>query len=376
MQPVSKVQPSEVNTLTIYDTDNTNSRHLELYTILGEYNNTGFPLSYCLLTTASSVELRKRTQALEAWAAALRDEYGVKPRFVHTDKDMAEIGASRRVWPEAKHQLCWWHQREAVRRRLKGNLPTSIYNPPRAKREHGFIDINFRPYGRTDPNDIEGNVPGEVCEQETQSKAIPLTSNDPNSIKLRIPVLSSQGTQRDHASTRTLSNYYPDPIWCRMSPLTGSGLGLQGTDCTPVTGSGPGTVAPTPHTNMPKLMIRICAPMASRETVMVGDEPDEEITNERHTFCPIEYRTMVVDMMERHFCAHPLIPGYSALTPEGIKAWAVKQAYEFCLHRDLPNLWAYLWENWYRRGRWELWARSGNPKEIPRLKTKMFVEGQ
>ena len=28
--------------------DNTNSRHLELYTILGEYDNAGFPLSYCV----------------------------------------------------------------------------------------------------------------------------------------------------------------------------------------------------------------------------------------------------------------------------------------------------------------------------------------
>jgi len=81
-------------------------------------------------------------------------------------------------------------------------------------------------------------------------------------------------------------------------------------------------------------------------------------------------------MMERHFCAHPLIPGYSAPTPEGIKSWAVKQMYGFCVHNDLPNLWAYLWENWYRHGRWELWARSGEPREIPHLKTTMFVEGQ
>ena len=36
--------------------DNTDSHHLELYTILREYNNTGFPLSYCLLTTAMSIK--------------------------------------------------------------------------------------------------------------------------------------------------------------------------------------------------------------------------------------------------------------------------------------------------------------------------------
>ncbi|KAN0140684.1 hypothetical protein V8E53_001511 [Lactarius tabidus] len=75
-------------------TYNTNSRHLELYTILGEYDNAGFPLSYCLLTTATSIEDRKRTKALEAWAAVLCHEYNIVPRFVHTDKDMAEIGAT------------------------------------------------------------------------------------------------------------------------------------------------------------------------------------------------------------------------------------------------------------------------------------------
>ena len=106
------------------------------------------------------------------------------------------------------------------------------------------------------------------------------------------------------------------------------------------------------------------------------DERDEDVTAGRHTFCPIEHHEAVINMMEQHFCAHPLIPGYSAPTPEGIKAWSVKQIYEFCILHDLPNLWAYLWENWYRCGRWELWARSANPREIPCLKTTMLVEVQ
>lgn len=128
-----------------------------------------------------------------------------------------------------------------------------------------------------------------------------------------------------------------------------------------------------------KLTIRIPALSTIHETgPIAGDEPisDEETTPERRTFCPIEYRDHVVDMMERHFCAHPLIPGFSAPTPDGIKIWAVKQIYNFCVLHELPNLWAYLWENWYRHGRWELWARSAEPREIPRLKTTMLVEGQ
>ena len=41
------------------------------------------------------MNVQKRLKALESWIVILRDQYGVVPRFVHTDKDMAEIGASR-----------------------------------------------------------------------------------------------------------------------------------------------------------------------------------------------------------------------------------------------------------------------------------------
>ena len=235
---------------------------------------------------------------------------------------MAEISASRHVWPEAKHQLCWWHQRKAVRRRLKGNLPTTMYNVWRAKREHAYIEQEFRPYGRVDPNDTEGYVPKEIDEERYNVDTIMtgLTSDDPNSIKIRLPVLASQSAQPE------------------------------------------------------RLTIRI--PASKDRNLEPEDEPDDDTVNGRHTFCPLEHCDTIVKMMERHFCAHPLIPRYSAPTPEGIKSWAVKQIYEYCVHYDLPNLWAYLWENWYRRGRWELWAQSGNADEIPRLKTTMFVEGQ
>lgn len=57
--------------LLTYSQDNTNQKHLELYSILGEYDNAGFPLAYCLLSTAESLEINKRTMALIAWATAL-----------------------------------------------------------------------------------------------------------------------------------------------------------------------------------------------------------------------------------------------------------------------------------------------------------------
>ncbi|KAJ7182122.1 hypothetical protein C8R46DRAFT_885355 [Mycena filopes] len=105
-------------------------------------------------------------------------------------------------------------------------------------------------------------------------------------------------------------------------------------------------------------------------TIKIPARPDEE---EERVFCPSDLRQRVIDLMETHFCAHPLIPGYAPPNPAGIRRWAVKQMYDHCVDNDLPELWAYLWENWYRNGRWELWARAPHP-QIPKLKTTMMVE--
>ena len=315
----------------------------------------------------------------------LRDEYGVVPRFVHTDKDMAEIGASLRVWPLAKHQLCWWHQREAVKRRLKGNLPTSPYNAERANAEranaeHAFIDTLFKPISRVDPTDIEGGVPGEECEQAIQEKntnTTALVSEDPDTIKIRIPISrlarSSQTVHTD-ASGSTLTRGCHDSLGAGSSLATDARESVGGPTLASGRANSFGALAHSGGAT--RFTIRIPAASTIPNLNENDPESDEETTAGRHTFCPIEHRDTVVALMERHFCAHPLIPGYSVPKREHIKAWAVKQMYDFCALHDLPNLWAYLWENWYRRGRWELWARSANPREIPRLKTTMLVEAQ
>jgi hypothetical protein len=80
---------------------------------MGEHDNAGFPLTYCLLSTATAIDQGKRTTALSVWAHCLHDKYGVDPVFIHTDKDMAEIGCAKAVWG-AKLNLCWWHLRRAV----------------------------------------------------------------------------------------------------------------------------------------------------------------------------------------------------------------------------------------------------------------------
>ncbi|KAG2139796.1 uncharacterized protein EDB93DRAFT_1241918 [Suillus bovinus] len=279
--------------------DNTNSKHLELYSVLGEFDNAGFPLSYCLLSTATSIEIGKCTTALRKWAQCLRDKYGVVPAFVHVDKDMAEISMSKK-------------------RLSKSKLTTTPYKAARAHKEFSFIDVNFRPSGTSDPNEHEGGM-----------------------------LIQPDKTQ-DDTPVPTLAFHIPNPSQFPSQPLPDSYHNINDRKDIP-TGL--------------KIIIKI-----PKQEPQSGD-----IERSRHTFCSSEFREHVIEMMERHFCAHPLIPGYSHPSAAGIRQWAVRQMYTFCREHDLCELWAYLWENWYKKGRFELWARSAGDK-IPQLKTTMIME--
>lgn len=234
---------------------------------------------------------------------------------------MAEITMSKSVWPEAKIQLCYWHLRKAVRERLsKSKLTTTPYKAARAHKEFSFIDVTFRPSGTSDPNEHEG---GRLIQPDETQDDIPVP---------------------------TLAFRIPNPSQFPSQPLPDSDHNINDRKDIP-TGL--------------KIIIKI-----PKQEPQSGD-----IERSRRTFCPSEFREHVIEMMERHFCAHPLIPGYSHPSAAGIRQWAVRQIYTFCREHDLCELWAYLWENWYRKGRFELWARSAGDK-IPRLKTTMIMESQ
>jgi len=81
--------------------------------------------------------------------------------------------------------------------------------------------------------------------------------------------------------------------------------------------------------------------------ILSKPESEDGEGNAKCMFCPEEDCAGVILLMEIHYNTHPLIPGYSAPTKEGIQEWAVKQMYQYCKSCDLAALWAYLWENWY-----------------------------
>jgi hypothetical protein len=328
--------------------DNTNTKNLELYSCMGVHDGAGYPIAYCLLSTANSLEIGKHTKALTAWAKHLRDEYGIYPDFANVDNDMALIGMSQAVWLIIKVALCYWHNRKAVGERLaKTKLSTSPYSSKRVHAEFNFIDVNWRPPGRPDKNEHEGGIHDDVM-----NKNAPVQDN-PNAVHIRIRLPTSTPSQ-PVPPPQDSSSKLP------VRPVLGDIVNLP-TDA---------AAAPVPG----KPMIRLLPPRLPN-TQSEPPSPEPEEVDARRTFCPLENRQPIIDMMENHYCAHPLIPGYSHPSAAGIRYWAVKQMYEYCVDHDLREAWAYLWENWYRSGRWEIWARSAHDM-IPTLKTTMVMESQ
>ncbi|KAJ7789309.1 hypothetical protein B0H14DRAFT_2944863 [Mycena olivaceomarginata] len=339
---------------------------------------------------------------LTAWAKCVRDKYGVMPQFTHVDKDMAEIGMLK----------------EAVRTRLASKkLSTTPYDPRPANAEFSFIDITFIPQGQADGEEYEGGVPDSIT---------PVTITMSNGLRITINMGPHHYQPSTPATAAAKENEGPpvdttarDAGRGARQPLNDvNGMHVVRTRAAVAeTEKHPGDkdAAPHPHNSVQTRAGRVTKPtrhpdaadpavlaaamkartgqasaakpaVSGRKRPKENDhdsaassddgsdgENEDQVKNTKRTFCPSRYRDPIVNMLEKHYCAHPQLPGYAPPNPEGIRRWAVMQMYKFCVEHGLPEVWAYLWENWYRPSRWELWARSVH-KEIPILKTTMIAE--
>jgi hypothetical protein len=74
-------------------------------------------------------------------------QWDVTPIFTLTDKDFSEINAFLDAFPEAKHQLCFWHCLRAIKTRLSIlRRRPAFYDVEEFKNEFGSeVDSNFVP---------------------------------------------------------------------------------------------------------------------------------------------------------------------------------------------------------------------------------------
>ena len=101
----------------VIDVGNTNGGNFELFSAVADVKGSGIPLAFLLIRTSKEARSGAKQAVLEQFLGQLKAR-GVQPEFTLTDKDWSEINAMRATWPEAKHQLCFWHALRALKQRL------------------------------------------------------------------------------------------------------------------------------------------------------------------------------------------------------------------------------------------------------------------
>ena len=125
---------------------------MELFGGMADMLGEGLPLLYLFVVTDADAPPHTKECILVNWMSALKT-HGITPEFTLSDKDQTEINTLRQVWPRAKHQLCFWHILQAVKRRLPNSRePPAFYNSADAHQKSEFIDSAFLPLGQMPEN--------------------------------------------------------------------------------------------------------------------------------------------------------------------------------------------------------------------------------
>ncbi|OCH85783.1 hypothetical protein OBBRIDRAFT_857739, partial [Obba rivulosa] len=127
----------------------TNGSRFELYAALTEAYRSGLPIGF-LLIRSNDGEKHGKEKLISQFLQHIRTNWKISPKFTLSDKDYLEIHAMREQFPEAKHQLCYWHAARAVKTRLLVlRRAPAPYNVVQARKEFPDLDPNFVPVGQS-----------------------------------------------------------------------------------------------------------------------------------------------------------------------------------------------------------------------------------
>lgn len=296
-----------------------------------------------------------------------------------SDKDWSEIGAFQRVFPEAKHQLCFWHCLRAVRKRLAIlHRQPGPYNVAEAVAELPFIDPAFLPLAQqpTSAPDIsptqkpvrgivirglaptaadeaqrntEGGGEGSQPHRKTLPRIVLKIGGE------RVVVLdpgelgSGEGQDPDGEDGEDADDDGSDGDEDLAAPSLDDGVGVLG----------------DAFWKKVQREAKACQQDVEDEDAPEWEFEDGETKSKdkNYTFCPAPHRTTILQKFTRHFVHHPIFPERlgSCQTAEQIREAAVKDMYYHCKRNGLPDIWGYMWTQWYSPKRWKLWARSTSP---------------
>jgi hypothetical protein len=142
---------SRSNKLLTLVVGNTNGSRYEVYALLGEVYGSGMPLGYLLVQSKDSASGAKE-RYLREFLNHIQNTWEVRPVITLTDKDWSEINACVAEFPDAKHQLCFWHCLRALKKRLSIlRRAPAFYNVGDTRNEFNWIDQDFVPVGQAKP---------------------------------------------------------------------------------------------------------------------------------------------------------------------------------------------------------------------------------
>ncbi|KAF7965234.1 hypothetical protein HWV62_44909 [Athelia sp. TMB] len=128
---------------------NTDGSRYEVYALLGEVYGSGIPLGYVLIRLDNAAPGAKE-RCICALLRYVRKEWNVCAIATLTDKDWGEINTFLAEYPEAKHQLCFWHCLRAIKKHLSIlRRAPAHYNVAEAMKEFNFIKADFVPVGQS-----------------------------------------------------------------------------------------------------------------------------------------------------------------------------------------------------------------------------------
>ena len=358
---------------------------------------------------------------------------GVNPEYTLTDKDWSEINAMQLVWPSAKHQLCFWHALRALKQRLaKLAERPGAYNAEEAHNEFEFIDPTFLPVAQQtgSPIDPPPAIPVRRVRLLIGGRPPVPTPAQPRLI-IRIPpratllAAASSDTrsendpdmQEDFDLERQVASFEPQGAVAEASGAAGesddegSDAGdywarraerqLGGDQTLPELEDGweydddegwdddaeedlrtDIEVLARQRDNSPDSAASLPAqqsadvPPAKHDAESTLPQPKRRKKKDNYTFCPAPHRLSLLRLFAKHASQHSLLPERHGQlrTKEQIREDAVREMYNHCHMNRLCEVWAYLWNNWYSKDKWHLWARSANANSIPVHRTTMIVE--
>lgn len=91
--------------------------NFELYAVIGQVDGAGFAAAYLFLDNAKKDE-GVRTEILTSFLSNLKKLGLQYIDYFLTDKDWSQINAAKIVWSNCKIQLCLWHAKKSIKKKI------------------------------------------------------------------------------------------------------------------------------------------------------------------------------------------------------------------------------------------------------------------